>query len=229
MMRRIGLSAAAFTLVMAPLAAKAQSFEPPSNFYAGLVGGVAFISDQDVDVDVAGLSDVADVEIKHDMGYRFGGFLGYQISTNIRVQADLSYIQADADNEFSFGTVDIDTDQELSIISGTAGVYFDLWPISAVVPYVGGGLGFSRVEITNDDLDNDNDSEQDVLTFFAEAGVPFNLTPSFSVAPTLRYTWYQTEEEDDDEVLLGATAIERATIGKDLYSTDLMIAARYNF
>jgi opacity protein-like surface antigen len=207
----------------------AQSASPLTGFYVGLAGGAAFFSDQDVDVDVGDLNDVADVEITHDTGYRFGGFIGYQVDTNIRVQADLSYIYADAENTFTIGTTEIVTDQELSILSGTAGVYFDLWPVSVFVPYVGAGIGLSQIEITNDDLDNVNDVEQTALTVFAEAGVPFNVTPTFSVVPTVRYTWYQTEEEDNDEVAFGVLQLERATIGKDLYSTDVMLAARFNF
>ena len=218
MMTRFILAIAALGIfAVSPAAifpAKAQN-----SLYLGLSGGGEIFFDQDVDVDFLGIEDGADVDFKYDTGLRFAGKVGYQIDTNIRVEAEIGYTQADVERDFEFGLLDIESsvDQELTILSLTGGVYLDLWPVGSFVPFVGAGLGVANVDVDNELVDA---VDQNVLTAFAEAGLPVTITPSLAIVPSARFVWYATEEKQSE----GATVI-----GDDLLSTQLQVGLNYYF
>ncbi|MEZ5933761.1 MAG: outer membrane beta-barrel protein [Alphaproteobacteria bacterium] len=233
-MTRLAPIAVTAGLLLAPLSALAQDAGGPSGFYVGIYGGVSFFGDQDIDTDITvnGLAIESDTQVEYDPGYRVGGFVGYQVNTNIRLQLDVSYSQADATNTVDVAGTDVDTDQETEILSGTAGLFFDLWPIGNFVPYIGGGLGVAQVKGKVDDTGGVGDDKQTVLTAFGEAGLPFFLTPEFSIVPSARFSWYNTKEKtENDEVVVGVNVVdlEVGSIGESLYETQLLLSARYSF
>lgn len=232
-MRRFTLQAALGGLLLVPTPALAQDADGPSGFYVGIFAGGSLLGEQDVDTDalIIGIPVEADDNIDYDPSFRFGGYVGYQLDTNIRVQLDVSYMEADADNTIDIAGNDIESEQETTILSGTAGLFFDLWPIGVTVPYVGGGVGVAEIEVKND---NDNgglgDSKQTVLTAFAEAGVPINLNPAFSIVPAFRFSWYNTKDKTDDIVVAaGINEAEIASIGENLIESQLLLSARFSF
>ncbi|MGI9450233.1 MAG: outer membrane protein [Geminicoccaceae bacterium] len=225
MWRRLSVFAMG-VLAIAP-SALAQNPSPLSGFYVGLNGGAIWIADQSADADVNGINDLADVDIEHDWGYQFAGQLGYQVQPNIRLEAEVSYSTADAERELNVGNINIDVDQELSILSGTAGIFLDLWPIGPIVPYIGGGVGYAKVEVEGDN--NLGDAKQNVFMAFGEAGVPYNLTPELSIAPSVRFNWYRTEEESDQILSNGVVLIENVVIADNLYSTQFRLGLKYAF
>ena len=200
-----------------------QPASAQSGFYFGVAGGGSFFFDQsfetDVDQDGTILDDAGDVDVSYDTGYNIEGQIGYQVDTNIRIEAGLAYLTASGERTFSFDTVESDTDQDIEILQVTAGVFLDLWPISVVVPYIGGGIGYANVVVDNDDF---GDDEQDVLLLFAEGGIPYNVTPSLAIVPSVRINWYHTEEKLADDLLF-------PIIGDDLFNTDLRLGARLSF
>lgn len=219
------LVAAGFLLVAAP--ACAQSTSPLDGLYLGVAGGATWISDQNTEADFGNANNLLDVDIEHDVGYQIAGQIGYQLQTNIRLEGELAYSSHDAERTFSLTDDDRTIDQELSILSGTVGVFFDLWPVGSFVPYIGGGVGYAHVEVKSE---NDfGDVDQNVFTAFAEGGLPFNLTPELSIAPSLRFSWYGTEDETDGEIENGLFDIENVVIADDLYSTQVRLGIRYVF
>ncbi|MGI9487047.1 MAG: outer membrane protein [Geminicoccaceae bacterium] len=159
-------------------------------FYAGLSAGPVIFFDQELE------DGATELEIDYNKpGYAIAGHVGYAVRTNIRVEGEISYAAVSADATIQVGGEDIaDEDYDLSIWSLTGAAYFDLWPLYTYVPYVGGGAGISRV-------DNDFaivDETQYAATVFAEAGIPFNLTPWVSIVPLLRFNWIGTDEDVDD-------------------------------
>ena len=239
MMKRLGAPTLAAALLFLPALAFAQEEtslqEGPGleGVYVGAYAGAGFLGEQDVDTDslLLGVGIESDTKIEYDPGIRFGGYVGYNVATNIRVQLDVSYLSTEGDNELEIGNNDSNFDQDTTILAGTAAVFFDLWPIGVAVPYVGAGAGLAQVKTNNKDLDNDlGDSDQTVLTVFGEAGVPFNLTPGLAIVPALRFAWYNTEEETENVVLQeGLNEAEVAAIGDSLYETQLLVHARYSF
>lgn len=233
-MTHIVRHAAMAGLLLGPLPALAQEAGPLSGFYMGLYAGAGFIHDQDIDTDVAlnGLGIESDTSVEYDPSLRFGGYLGYHLDTNIRLQLDVGYTWADADNKLDIDGDEVKTDQETEILSGTAGIFFDLWPVGILVPYIGAGAGVAHVE-TNLDAENGiGDSKQTVLTAFAEAGLPIDLTPGFAIVPSARFSWYDTKEKKDDievNALGNLIEFDASTITENLYETQLLLSARYTF
>ena len=196
-----------------------SSVSAQGSFYVGASGGAVLFLDQNIEVDFLGVDDGANVDFEYDPGFHFAGKLGYRVDTNIRIEGEVSYAQADAERQFEFNLLelDVDTDQELSILSFTGGIFLDLWPVGTFVPYVGGGIGYANVEVDNENLEA---VDQNVFTTFAEIGLPFAITPSVSVVPAARFNWYLTEEDQAD----GATVI-----GDDLLSTQFQLGLNYFF
>ena len=205
----------------------AQGTSPLNGLYLGLAGGAAWIGDQSTEADFGNVNNLVDVDIEHDVGYQIAGRIGYVVQTNIRLEGEIAYSSHDAERTFSLNNDELEIDQELSILSGTVGVFFDLWPVGSFVPYIGGGIGYANVEVKSD---NDlGDVDQNVFTAFAEGGLPFNVTPELSIAPSVRFNWYGTEEETDGEIENGLVDIENVVIADDLYSTQLRLGLRYVF
>ena len=227
MWRRLSVFAMGF-FAIAP-SALAQNPSPLSGLYIGFNGGAIWVADQSSEADVNAFSDLADVDIEHDWGYQFAGQLGYQLQPNVRVETEISYETADAERNISFLNTNIDIDQELSILSGTIGIFLDLWPVGPIIPYIGGGVGYAKVEVDGDD--NFGDVEQNVFMAFGEAGVPYNLTPELSIAPSVRFNWYGTEEEDNGLLInnVQLIAVENVVIADNLYSTQFRLGVKYAF
>ncbi len=189
-----------------------------SSFYVGASGGAAFFFDQSANVDFLGIENVADVDFEYDTGFQLAGKFGYRLDTNIKLEAEVAYAAADADRVFSFNGQNVTTEQELAVWSVTGGIFFDLWPINVLVPYVGAGLGYAKVAADNTDVNLDLD--QNVFTTFAEAGIPYYVTPSISIVPSLRFSWYLTKQKQEQGFTL---------IGDDLYNTQLQLGLNYHF
>lgn len=227
MWRRLSILILGF-LAVAP-SALAQNPGPLSGLHIGLSGGAIWIPDQSAEGDVNGLSNLADIDIEYDWGYQIAGQLGYRLQPNIRIETEVSYSTADAERNLSVLNIDVDADQELSILSGTVGLFLDLWPVGEFVPYIGGGIGYANVEVEGDN--NVGDAEQDVFMAFGETGIPFNITPELSISPAVRFNWYATDEESDGFLLVNGqqVVIENVVISENLYSTQFKLDLKYTF
>ncbi len=184
-----------------------------TGFYVGAVAGTTFFSDQDFD------NNGVNFDIGYDVpGFVFAGQLGYQLATNIRIETELSYAFTDAEASAKVLGVEVArNDLDISTLNATAGLYLDLWPIAVVVPYVGGGVGYSMVEV---DLDGSlPKKDQDAFMLFGEAGVPYGLTPELAIVPSVRFNWIMTEEKVGGGKLFA----------DDLYTTELRLGLRYGF
>ena len=203
-----------FMSLLAPASAFAQG---ANGLYIGAAAGPAFFLDQKIDVDVDGSSNLADIDVEYDYpGYVVAGQIGYAFATNIRAEAEVAYAASTAEATLSSILLanDVVNDVDVETLSGTVGIYLDLWPLGSFVPYVGGGLGVAYVEIQEDGVSS-NDQTQ--LAAFGEAGLPWSLTPEASIVPSVRFNWIATEE-DGDEIF-----------ADNLYNTQLRIGFRYGF
>ncbi len=175
---------------MIALLAAAPAWAQSSGFYIGGFGGVTYFNDQEIE------EGGFELEIEYDVpGYIFGGQIGYAVDTNVRIEAELAYAFSDGDVSLQLlGTELVSAKYDLSVLSATAGVFFDFWPIGSLVPYVGGGIGYAQV--TNEV--NDQEDDQGVLTAFGEAGLPIAMSPNISIVPAARFSWAGTDEDVEE-------------------------------
>ena len=105
------------------------------------------------------LSIGATVKSEHDTGYKFGGVLGYHLDSSIRIEGELFLARADI---AQITNTDITLPEPHSSLpiedvplnpTGTAeqfGVMLNIWydfdTGSDLTPYIGGGLGFIRID-----------------------------------------------------------------------------------
>lgn len=213
-MMRMFFMTVSLVSLLTPAAAFAQG---ASGVYVGLAAGPAFFLDQKIDADINGVSNLADIDIEYDYpGYVVAGQLGYAFATNIRAEAEVSYAASTGEATLSSILLlnDVVNDVDVETLSGTVGLYFDLWPLGAFVPYVGGGIGVAYVEIQEDGASADDQTQ---FTAFGEAGIPWSLTPEAAIVPSVRFNWIATEEEAED------------LFADNLYNTQLRVGFRYSF
>lgn len=147
-----------------------------------LVGGV---NTQDVEAD--------DIEVEYDTGFAFAGQFGYSFD-NFRLGGELGYQIAD-------GVSDNDVRSEVGITRFTINGYFDFPVAGNSGPYVGGGFGVANLQ-TGDDLSDDFEDEDTAFTWHGEAGLHVALNDRFSIAPSYRYQWVDSDIGGQTEPLV---------------------------
>lgn len=121
------------------LAAMAHSAQANDWYIGGFVGYNA-ASDQTSE----GPSRVVDVDFEG--GYALGGFVGYEYSDAIRVEAEVSYRQNDGDT-LAFNNIDRPfTGSGTDSFSILANVYYDFENDSAITPFIGAGAGIGFLD-----------------------------------------------------------------------------------
>ena len=205
-----GASLIAFTAIaLSGASAFAQDAGSPSNFYVGFFGGATYFNEQEIE------EGGAEAEIEYDFpGYVFGGQLGYALGTNIRLEGEVAYGQSEGEVTLEVLGIELaDANYDLSLLTATGAIYFDLWPLGAIVPYVGAGIGYAYVENEVNDIED----TQHAFTAFGEGGIPMPITPDLALVPAIRFSWVRTEE-DADEVF-----------ADNLFGTQARLGVRYQF
>lgn len=177
--RRARLAGAA--AMLASIAAFPTTSLADGPVFSLLVGG---INTEDV--------EAGDVDVEFDTGFAFAGQFGYQFDI-FRLAGEFGY-------QVFEGTSDADINSELGISRFTLNGYVDLPIAPRVGPYVGGGFGVANVR-TGDDLSDDFEDEDTAFTWHAEAGLNIGLNDNFSLAPTYRYQWIDTDIGGQTEAL----------------------------
>ncbi|MGI9493693.1 MAG: outer membrane protein, partial [Geminicoccaceae bacterium] len=196
-MKRITLMVLGLAASFSPNAASAQTASADDGFYAsGYLGG-QYVVDSDISNNVGG------DEIEWDLGYRFGGAVGYRTG-RFRVEGELGYRVSEGDVTLQNGFVFVagaDEDVELSILQGSVNGFYDIadllmGPIP-FTPYIGAGLGFARAEIDSNAL-GDDDETGPVLLF--EGGMAIDASPSLAFVPAYRFDIVGIEVGEDDTI-----------------------------
>jgi opacity protein-like surface antigen len=163
-MKRIGL-ALLMVLVFAS-AARADGF------YFGAAGGVIFTQDSTVsNPEISSNSLVA----SFDPGYLFDGVAGYRWQI-LRFEGEFIYQKSDIDSIYSVESA-FPRDGDATGIGGMANAWVDLATESIVSVYVGGGIGFMNIKLSNATL-SVNDS---VFAWQIGAGLGFALTKQLTL------------------------------------------------
>jgi opacity protein-like surface antigen len=165
-------------------------------FYAGGNVGIALLDDSNVSV--PGFSSYAYV----DNGFSVSGFIGYSFKSNFRTEAELVYQGNDTDSLDYYSPNGIERYDLTGDISSTSlfiNGYYDFRNSSSFTPFIGAGVGFSNVELSDvnffggfSDL-NDDDF---VLAYHLDAGISYEINERFTV--DLKYRYFETEDPEFD-------------------------------
>jgi|GEM_PF-3383883 len=91
-----------------------------------------------------------DEEATFDTGYALSGALGYRFANGFRVEGEVGYRHNDVDGLTATGpggSITIDVDDDVTNLSFMANAYRDFQTESVLSPYLGIGLGVSRIEL----------------------------------------------------------------------------------
>ena len=148
-----GLSLVAFGLILGSGAAQAQS-QAATGWYAGVLGGLNLAEEANADTRDPGLAlgklsslTGADAAITHKRGWGAGGLAGYAFGA-FRLQADIIFRR----NVFDTTTITGAEAVASGHVSSLAPMFSALYDIptgSRLVPYVGAGVGASRLTVSS--------------------------------------------------------------------------------
>ncbi len=190
-MRKVcGLVAVCALLVTGAASAQAGMY------VGGNVGATAGTdSDISFTADLAGQAPiVGEGETSWDNGYWVSGFIGYGFDVfPVRLESEIFYQADDADESTAFGVTG-EARGERSSYGALVNVYFDFENATKFTPFIGGGLGAAKVDIS-DVTDNFKSSSDVVFAYQIGAGVAMRITDSVSV--DLKYRYYGTSDISD--------------------------------
>ncbi len=134
-------------------------------FYVGLNVPVMFIDDTESTTSGSQLLGPppptpykAKSTSEYDTGFKVAGVVGYELGGGLRVEGELFFARAEVDKVTykgvnaggdpvpGLGNVDIPITGTADQFGGFASVWYDIDTGSEWIPYVGGGLGFIRVD-----------------------------------------------------------------------------------
>ena len=162
--------------------------------------GLSFESTKDIKISSYGeRGGEADMGSKDDNVFHAGLAVGYDFSqwVNLRVEGEYMYhAKADAKNYYGNGRSVAEIGLESSIHSLNANVYYDFRNSTPFTPYVGAGIGFSRVNTKFSEIPYrsliplyfDGSDDKTKFTYNLQAGLDFNFDDHNTIGIGYRYT-----------------------------------------
>jgi len=187
--------------------AQAQT-EDPKLWYVAIGAGGAWYDDLKLNGAIVG-------EVGMDTGFTVNGAIGRYLDDErvIRLEAEAIYDRADIS--------DISGPKaggNLANVGLMFNFLYDIQTNSSWVPYLGGGIGYSRVSV--EDLSTGGptlvDDSANAFSWQFKAGIAYQFNPSMAV--TLGYRYYATDNVSFDSkfggsVNTGGTDIQNAELG----------------
>ena len=190
-MKRVLLSILCFALAVFLFTGPAGAADP--DLYFSGKAGLTMPADSSVHFD-AGL----DAEFEYDPGFSFAAAIGGQISDSMRIEPEISYQKNDLDKASSGGG-SVSVNGDASALAFMTNLYYDFLHQARATPYIGGGIGFAKVEVSDITspaapgyyIEGDKDS---VFCYQASAGVAWAV--GSSMVMDLSYRYFATEDPD---------------------------------
>lgn len=165
--------------------------------YVGLSGLVVVLQDSSLEDPTV---PTVSAELSTDTGFGIAGFAGYRFGNGFRGEIELAFRQNDLDQitlNDPFGVLigipvagSAPVSGDLSSLAVMVNGYYDIATSSALVPYLGLGIGLASVTLDSSDLLVD-DSDT-VFAFQARAGLSLAVTPTFALFGG--YTFFVTTD-----------------------------------
>lgn len=163
--------------------------------------GPSFFADSDWTDTGPGVSAAG--EVTFDTGLMASGAIGMHLTSNLRVEGEVSWRQADLD-EFSVTSLQgvavggtANADGEASALGFMLNGWYDFNTGTPWVPFVGGGVGLAEVSAEIDSVGGVATSFDESETVFAYqfgGGVAYRFTPNLAL--TLSYRYFATEDPE---------------------------------
>ena len=187
------ITAIATFALLAPFASLPQAQAADSPWYVGFQIPVMFIDDTESTTTgsnmipgIGMMSYSAKATSEYEAGFKLAGMVGYRLGGNLRVEGELFFARARVDrqtygNIVSAGNpvpvkVNVPISGSASQTGGMANVWFDIPTGSDWTPYVGGGIGFVRVD--QGDLEYDANALANRLAKLNDRNAP-DFPPGF--------------------------------------------------
>ena len=199
-MQKLMIISAALLLVLPSIGAAA---EPRAGAYISGFIGVSVPGDSDVTTDNFGNGDTYHDQVEFDPGIYIGGTGGYDFGY-LRLEGEISHRNSeidsitDKDDGFRYRR----PDGNLGVTAFMANGFFDLHNDSRVTPYLGGGIGFAVLNLSDTHaVDNRymyEEGDDTVFAYQVGAGVEIALNPRYSLDLGYRYFGTDTATIDGD-------------------------------
>jgi opacity protein-like surface antigen len=211
-------AATAFALGCSPVAA--QGMFQATDYYVKGFGGFSFPSDERARFS-GSASGSGDARLED--GWAIGGAFGAMFTPNVAAELELAYRTADIDrigpsgDRLGRGGESRSTAFMLNAFYVADG----LGGMTAIAPYIGGGLGAARQEfnISGGDLRGDYDEDW-ILAYQAIAGIGYDVSPTVNLFGEIRYFGL-------DEVTLRGPS--RQNVRYDYETVDVLFGAKFTF
>ena len=156
-------------------------------FYAGVNAGL--VVPTDVELSYPGFSG----DVSRKVGYSIGGAAGYDFGTNVRAEAEISYKSNDT-NELKNSGTSTGLNATITALNFMANAYYDFRSQHSfgVMPYLGAGVGMSRLSTNNAVGTIMLDSDDTVFAYQAIAGLAFEA--SSNVTMDVGYRYFRTTD-----------------------------------
>ena len=192
--------------------------------YAGVGGGFFLPQDSDVKGEAtAAFPTPVDATAKSDRGLTFSGAVGYRLADGLRIEGELSYRKTDFDtlNVREPGGLAVllpqgaptsllrgsrELEGDLRLLTLMANLYYDFDLGLDFEPYVGGGIGLSRVSVKASVADRTTADDNDtVMAYQFGAGLGYKIGGSDDrpVTISLDYRYFATEDPTFEGALTG--------------------------
>lgn len=142
------------------------------------------------------------LDIKLDTGYAVNAALGYRFRNNLRLEAEFSYgSNRIRELGLEIPATTFKAKGAITTLSGLLNLYYDIPTNSRFEPYIGGGIGGSRIALENISLiypgtnirSEEITGSSTVLVYQLRAGVAYNIDSRTAIALDYRYFNVQKE------------------------------------
>ena len=234
MIKKLGTALAVFigfaiTLPAVPAFAKDDSSRKDGyDLYVAYSGGVAYIRNQRLTGADATGADLSG-KVESDVGFNVGGAIGMRFNEFFRGELELGYRRSEV-NALSVQNENDNGQGWVSMLSVMANGYVDYDLDIGVIPYVGVGIGWGRVEY---DAKNTNgilrlEGEDNVFTWALMVGGSIPVTEVMDLSLGYRYIATTDLELNSGVVRPGPTlAAER--LDGEFDSHEGVVSIRYKF
>ena len=185
-----------------------NTYAEDSGIYIGVIAGENLRPDTTLSSPSLG-SQIMDFNV----GYTFGGFVGYDFGNNFRLEGEISY----RENQISTGGGE---DPQAGTSSIMFNGYYDLPLTKPFNLYFGGGFGAATAQLETISLGLAIDTSETVFAYQLETGIGWNIKPN--VTFSLGYRFF---DASDPEFVLPAGQRLRM----DLENHELILKMRYLF
>lgn len=197
-MKKYLIATAALVLFSIPSLGAAAP-DRPGPYFTGFLGA-NFATDTTVTfIDNTAASDD---DVTFDPGVYVGGTGGYDFGF-VRLEGELSYRHADLDTvTFADGRRFRNVDGDLGAFTGMFNAFFDLHNPSRVTPYVGGGIGFASLFLSDTDgrdtsgINEPLYSESDDTVFAYQIGAGMDIAINNRYSLDIGYRYLKTDKAE---------------------------------